>query len=219
MRYLFLLLCLALPAMCQESSSGFAATWRYPVAKDIGAALRNSLYQGPPETIARFVPGAPSGAAEDLARALAPRPADQQELLSTMNQLRDVYQKSALDEGRGDSLAAALTFFIASNLTATTGREPTKEADSKLFAQVEAAISATPGAAALSDADQQAMHDWLVAMSGVVLATFVSADVAGSPEALAAAQSLAASAMIEVLGLDPQGMTLDENGLVVIPEL
>lgn len=220
MRYLLLMLCLTLSAGAQEASTGFASTWHYPVARELGVTLSAiAPLSGPPATRARFIPGAPSGAAEALAQAMAPRPADQQALLTTMQQLRQVYEKTALEEDRSNSLAAAFTFFIACNMTAYTGKEPTEAADDRLFAQLETAIAATPSIASLSDADQQAMHDWLVAMAGVVLATFVSADVAGSPEAAEAARALAASAMNEVLGLDPEGMLLDEKGLVVIPEL
>ena len=216
---LLLLLALLVPSAAQEAT-GFASTWRYPVAKELGAALGKALPPtGPPATVARFVPGPPSGTVEALAQALATRPADQQALLVTMAQLRAVYDKSAAEEGRTNSLAAAYTFFIACNLTVYYGNEPTEAASDALFAQVEAAISATPAVSSLSDADKQAMHDWLIAMAGVVLTTFISADTAQSLEAAQAAQALAATAMMEVLGLDPKAMSLDEKGLTVIPEL
>ena len=136
-----------------------------------------------------------------------------------MIQLRGVYDKSAEEEGRTNSLAGAYTFFIAGNLTVYYGNELTEAANDALFGQVEAAIAVTPAVSGLSDADKQAMHDWLIAMAGVVLTTFVSADTAHSLEAAQAAQALAATAIMEVLGLDPKGMTLDERGLTVIPEL
>ena len=221
MRCLMLLLSLAMlvPSAAQEST-GFASTWHYPIAKELGEALRKAVPPpGPPTTVARFVPGPSSGTVEALAQALAARPVDQQELLQTMAQLRDVYDKSAAEEGRTNSLAAAYTFFIACNLTVYYGIEPTQAANDALFAQVETAIAATSTFSTLSDADKQAMHDWLIAMAGVVLTTFISADTAQSLEAAQAAQALAATAMMEVLDLDPKGITLDEKGLTVIPEL
>jgi hypothetical protein len=182
---LLLLVFLAYPVRAQDAP--FGGSWRFPMASELVPALLSGGGR-PDPSVCTFTPKPGNSAAEDLSIALSGTPDAQASLLKTMMDLRGIYDEAVAKEGHANNLAAGLSYFLACDLTVFTGHEPSQAASQKMFEQLEAAIAATPAVAGLEDAEKQEMHDWLVAMGGVTLATYVGASVSKDPESMANAR-------------------------------
>ncbi len=119
-------------------------------------------------------------------------------------QLKQGYETEVAKEGKSNNLAAAMTFFIASNVVAYHNSEmPSDEATEEFYNSIRDVMAATPEIARLTNAEKQQTHDWLVYMGGFVLLGHMNAKNTGDAKSLADYKSVADQSMRLVLGVGP----------------
>lgn len=160
-----------------------------------------------------FRPNQTSGVDEALATAFASTPAEKQTLIQLFTQLKQGYETEVAKEGKSNNLAAAMTFFIASNVVAYHRTPmPSDEATEELFISLRDIMSTTPEIAKLTNAEKQQMHDWLVYMGGFVLATYLEATNTNDREALDNSKLIAGYSTQIVLGIDIGKINFSDSG-------
>ncbi len=161
-----------------------------------------------------FRPGPNSDVDQALASAFASTPAEKQALLELFAQVKQGYETEVAKEGKSNSLAAAMTFFIASNIVAYHRTPmPSDEATEALFVSLRDIMTSTPEIAKMTNAEKQQMHDWLVYMGGFSLASYLSAKETNDRQGLDNARELAGLSTQIVLGIDIATIKFTKDGL------
>lgn len=211
---------------------GLGSTWKGPSSGLIKGLLKNKTSGGTTSAGGRrtlraapvpvptgsviFRPGASSGVDQALATAFASTPAEKQGLIELFKQVRLGYETEVAKEGKSNNLAAAMTFFIASNVVAYHRTEmPSDEATENLFVSLRDLMSSTPEISKMTNAEKQQMHDWLVYMGGFVLAGYIEAQKTNDRESLDSFKQIAEQSTKIVLGIDISTLTITKNGLSV----
>jgi hypothetical protein len=152
---------------------------------------------------ARFTPGGDSGVAKGLADALGSSAQEKAALAEAFAQIKQGYEAEVAKEGKSNNLAAAFTFFIASNVAAYRQSEmPSDRATEVLFGELQAVIAGVPEFSRMSNAEKQGMHDWLVCMGGFTLAGYADARQTGDAASLDTYRQLSDSLLRLVLGVE-----------------
>lgn len=151
----------------------------------------------------KFSPGGDSGVAKALAEALGSDAREKAALTEAFAQIKQGYEAEVSKDGKSNNLAAAFTFFIASNVAAYRQSElPSDGATEALFGELQSVISGAPEFARMSNADKQRMHDWLVCMGGFTLAGYSDARQKGDAASLDTYRQLSDSLLRLVLGVE-----------------
>ncbi len=164
-----------------------------------------------------FKPVGDSGVAKSLADAFGRDPAEKAALADAFFKIKQGYDTEVAKEGKSDDLAAAMTFFIAANITAFHRSEmPTDAAGESLYNSLRTSMSTTPEFAKMSNTEKQQMHDWLVCMGGFVIAGYMEAKQSGDEESLSNFSQIADQSMVLVLGIEAAKLQFGPNGLTAI---
>lgn len=167
-------------------------------------------------SVTKFIPAANSGVAETLAEALGQNAEQKSALTEAFNQIKQAYEAEVAKEGKSNDLAAALTFFISSNvMTYYQTDPPSDQATEELFKELQTVISNVPAFAQMNDSEKQKMHDWLVCMGGFAMANYMDAKQSGNNSALANIKTFADYSLRLVLGVEAEKLKLSANGLTV----
>lgn len=162
-----------------------------------------------------FKPAGDSGVTRSLADAFAGSANEKAVLAELFTGILQGYNAEVAKEGKSNNLAAALTFFISTNVMAYAGTdEPSDAATESLFKELQTALAGLPEFARLSDAEKQRMHDWLVCMGGFSLG-YLEARKTGDRQGLETYRQLAAYSLRLVLGIDPARLSFRNDRLVV----
>lgn len=202
-----------------QSSDRIQRTWKGPDITAIWGLLKAS--PAPPKSQGRnnslrFTPAADSGVARALAEAFGSSAEQRAALVEAFTQIKQGYEAEVAKEGKSNNLAAAMTFFIASNVVAYHQTELTSDADTdKLFASLQAAMAKIPAFAAMSNAEKQQMHDWLVYMGGFSLTNYMDAKQSSNAQGLATIKDFADYSMRLVLGVEGAKVSLAGSRLNV----
>ena len=167
---------------------------------------------GPPVPAAAitFRPGADTGIGEMLAAAFSSNPGERAALAELFKQLKQSYENEVAKEGKSNDLAAAMTFFIASNVVAYHNSDlPSDTETEEFYNSIRGVMIATPAITRLSNIEKQQVHDWLVYMGGFVLAGHVNAKNTNDASSLADYRSIADQSMRLILGVGPDEFTPD----------
>lgn len=163
-----------------------------------------------------FRPGKSPGVDTALATAFATNPTEKQALLQLFEQVRKGYETEVAKEGKSNNLAAAMTFFIASNVVAYHRTDlPSDEMTEDLFITLRDLMISAPEMSKLTNTEKQQMHDWLVYMGGFVLAGYLDAKENNDAESLDNYRSIANASTKIVLGVDVSQLTFSSSGLTV----
>ncbi|MGB7207331.1 MAG: DUF6683 family protein [Pyrinomonadaceae bacterium] len=167
-----------------------------------------------PTASVTFRLGANSGVDQALASAFASTPAEKHALLLIFQQVKQAYETEVAKEGKSNNLAAAMTFFIASNVVAYH-RTPMPEDDvtEQIFVSLRDIMVSTPEVAKMTNAEKHQMHDWLVYMGGFILLSYADATQKNDRQALDNARLLAGYSMQIALGVDVSTLTITNEGL------
>lgn len=213
---------------------GLGSTWKGPSSTLINGLLKKKTAGGTTSAGGRrtpmraapapaptgsviFRPGSSSGVDQALATAFATTPAEKQGLIELFKQVKLGYETEVAKEGKSNNLAAAMTFFIASNIVAYHRTEmPSDEATENLFVSLRDLMSSTPEISKMTNAEKQQMHDWLVYMGGFVLAGYLDAEQNNNREGLDNFRDIAAASTKIVLGVDVGSLKLTNKGLSVM---
>ena len=218
----FAALCLCFQAdAAAQAGERVGGTWQGPDPALIRSILSDAAKPAPSAQRARpdvlkFKPAADSGVPKALGDALG-RTAEERELLtSVFAQVRQGYESEVAKEGKSNDLAAAMTFFVSTNVAAFHRTElPPDAATEELYRSLQRAMSQSPAFARMADAEKQRMHDWLVCMAGFVLAGYADARQANDQANLKNFADLADYSMRLVLGVEAGKVSLNGDRLSV----
>lgn len=206
-----------------QSEERIRATWKGP---DL-ALIRSILKEGGPRApaagaatarpeVLKFTPAGDSGVAAALAGAFGRADTEKAALKQAFEQIKQGYEAEVAKEGKSYNLAAAMTFFIAANVSAYHRTDmPSDEAGETLFKSLAEAMAASPIFAGMSNAEKQQMYDWLVCMAGFVATGYADAKQNNDQEGLKNFGELADYAMRLALGVEVGKMSFAGNKLSV----
>ena len=204
-----------------QSSDRIQRTWKGPDISAIWESLKEEEKRpGPKPQVRnnpmRFTPAADSGVAQSLADAFGSSAEQRAALVQAFTQIKQGYEAEVAKEGKSNNLAAAMTFFIAANVVAYHQTEMPSDADTgKLFESLQPALAKIPAFAALSNAEKQQMHDWLVYMGGFSLTNYMDAKQNGNAQGLATIKDFADYSIRLVLGVEGAKLSLAGSRLNV----
>lgn len=216
---------LLLPAARAGAQSGdrLRETWRGPDPSLIAGVLRSAGKARPANAATKsraevltFTPAGDSGVAKTLADAFSTSAEERTALVEAFGQIKQAYEAEVAKEGKSNNLAAAMTFFITTNVAAYHQTDlPPDSAGESLFRDLQQTMSAAPEFARLSNAEKQQTHDWLVLMAGFVLTGYSDARQKGDRETMSNFSQLADYSMRLALGVEVGKMSLAGNSLSI----
>jgi hypothetical protein len=158
----------------------------------------------------KFMVSGPSGVSKMLADALGRDATEKKNLNDAFDQLLSIYNAEVRKENKANDLAAALTFFIGSNIATYKGEEPMDDAAAeKFYDSIAVNMRDDPAIVAMSAAEKHQVHDWLAIMAMFINATYQDAKSKGDDNGVAVARELAAQVTKLVLGIDISELPAD----------
>ena len=204
-----------------QSNERIQKTWKGPDVSAIWGLLKEEQKRPSSRPPARnnpmkFTPAADSGVARALADAFGSSAEQRASLVEAFGQIKQGYEAEVAKEGKSNNIAAAMTFFIAANVVAYHQTDMPSDSDTdKLFASLQQAMTKVPAFAAMSNADKQQMHDWLVCMGGFSLTNYMDAKQNRDAQGLATIKEFADYSMRLVLGVEGAKLSLAGSQLNV----
>ena len=196
-------------------------TWKGPDISAIWGLLKEEEKSPSPKPQSRsnpmkFTPAGDSGVARVLADAFGSSAEQGASLVQAFSQIKQGYEVEVAKEGKSNNLAAAMTFFIASNVVTYHQTEMPSDADTdKLFQSLQQTMAKIPALAVMSNAEKQQMHDWLVYMGGFSLTNYMDAKQNRDAQGLATIKDFADYSMRLVLGIEGAKLSLAGSKLTV----
>lgn len=156
-------------------------------------------------TATRFTPVAGDDAVKQLADSLGNSPEQRRQILQLAGAGKEMFALKY--KGRWqNTIAGAMTFFIASVATVQSGREPDAEAQQRLFDALNASLAQSDIARA-SDVDKTALYDVLLASAGLPLVFYVDGRQHGNAAQVEQARTMAAGFSRKLLHVEPQALS------------
>ena len=106
-----------------QSNERIQRTWKGPDISVLWDLLKGEDKSSKPQTGTnpmRFTPAGDSGVPRALAEAFGSSAEQRASLVQAFNQIKQGYEAEVAKEGKSNNLAAAMTFFIAANVSLTT---------------------------------------------------------------------------------------------------
>lgn len=153
----------------------------------------------------RFTPVAGDDAVKKLADSLGSDPEERQQIL----QLAAAGQKIFAKKYKGkwnNTIAGAMTFFVASACTVGNDREPSMEAEERLFSSLNASLAQSDIMRA-SNAEKTALYNVLLAGAGLPLVFYVDGKQHNNAAQVNQAKKMAAGFGQQFLKMDLQAMS------------
>ena len=151
-----------------------------------------------------------------LADNLADTPEEKALIKKIYAATKDAYEKEAALRGWKNNIAAGLTFFTVTAMTAYHDAEvPSDEAVNTYYKVMNVALDEIPEFAAVANKDKQAFNNMLIGFSGMLLAVYSEAKQNNDAAALATSKKLAGMLIEMVLKTDPENLRI-ENGQIVM---
>lgn len=160
-----------------------------------------------------FRPSGNSGVDEAILSVFAGGSSEKALLTEILKQVKQSYETEVRKDGKSNNVAAALTFFLASNVVVYHDLEmPSDDATEKMFVQLRDAMNTTPEIVRMTNAEKEQMHDWLVYMGGFVLLGYVKAKQDDDKKSLNDFREIAATSA-KIVGVDISKIMITANGL------
>ena len=156
----------------------------------------------------------------DTGKALADNLGDTPQEKALIKQIyaatKDAYDKEAALRGWKNNIAAGLTFFTVTAMTAYHNAEvPNDEAVNTYYQVMNLALDEMPELASVANKDKQAFNNMLIGFSGMLLAIYEEAKQNNDANALATSKKLAGMLIEMLLKTDPENLRV-ENGQIVM---
>lgn len=156
----------------------------------------------------------------DTGKALADNLADTPEEKALIKQIyaatKAAYEKEAALKGWKNNIAAGLTFFTVTAMTAYHNAEvPSDEAVNTYYRVMNVALDEIPEFATVANKDKQAFNNMLIGFSGMLLAVYLEGKQNNDDAALATSKKLAGMLIEMVLKTAPENLRI-ENGQIVM---
>lgn len=154
----------------------------------------------------RFTPVAGDDSVRKLADSLGDTPEDRQALLQLAGAGKELFATKYKGRGWDNTLAGAMTFFIASAYIVNTDQQPGIEAENALFASLSDSLAKSEIARA-SNAEKTALYNALLASAGLPLVFYVDGKQNHNATQVEQARTMAAGFGSRLLHMDLPAMT------------
>ncbi|HKV36518.1 MAG TPA: lipocalin family protein [Pyrinomonadaceae bacterium] len=192
-----------------QTNDRIQQTWKGPDTSAARELFKEDTSKAANTAVVKFTPAGDSGVIKALADALGSTPEEKAALVEAFTQFKQGYEAEAAKAGKANNLAVTMTFFIVSNVVAYQQTDMPSDADTIAMSQsMEQRMSRVPAFAAMSNADKQRMHDWLVCMAGFALTNYMSAKQNNDAQGLATIKQFADYSMRLALGIEASKLTL-----------
>ena len=156
----------------------------------------------------------------DTGKALADNLGDTPQEKALIKQIyaatKAAYEEEAASKGWQNNIAAGLTFFTVTAMTAYHNAEvPSDEAVNTYYQVMNVALDEIPEFAAVANKDKQAFNNMLIGFSGTLLAVYTEGKQNNDAATLATSKKLAGVLIEMVLKTDPENLRI-ENGQIVM---
>ena len=156
----------------------------------------------------------------DTGKALADNLGDTPQEKALIKQIyaatKAAYEEEAASKGWQNNIAAGLTFFTVTAMTAYHNAEvPSDEAVNTYYQVMNVALDEIPEFAAVANKDKQAFNNMLIGFSGTLLAVYTEGKQNNDAATLATSKKLAGMLIEMVLKTDPENLRI-ENGQIVM---
>jgi hypothetical protein len=151
-----------------------------------------------------------------LADNLGDTPAEKALIKQIYAATKAAYEKEAALKGWKNNIAAGLTFFTVTAMTAYHNAEvPGDEAVNTYYHVMNVALDEIPELATVANKDKQAFNNMLIGFSGMLLAVYTEAKQNNDAAQLATSKKLAGMLIEMVLKTNPDNLRI-ENGQIVM---
>ena len=156
----------------------------------------------------------------DTGKALADNLGDTPQEKALIKQIyaatKAAYEEEAASKGWQNNIAAGLTFFTVTAMTAYHNAEvPSDEAVNTYYQVMNVALDEIPEFAAVANKDKQAFNNMLIGFSGTLLAVYTEGKQNNDAATLATSKKLAGMLIEMILKTDPENLRI-ENGQIVM---
>ena len=192
-----------------QTNDRIRQTWKGPDTSAARELFKEDTSKAGNTAVVKFTPAGDSGVIKSLAEALGGTPEEQAALIDAFTQFKQSYEAEAAKAGKANNLAVTMTFFVVSNVVAYQQSDMPSDADTIAMSQaMEQRMARVPSFAAMSNAEKQRMHDWLVCMAGFALTNYMSAKQRNDAQGLATIKQLADYSMRLALGIEAGKLAL-----------
>lgn len=153
-------------------------------------------------TATLFTPVAGSDAVKQLADSLGNTPEERRQILQLAAAGKDMFALKYKGKWN-NTIAGAMTFFIAAVATVQSEREPDADAQQRLFDSLNATL-AQSNIARVPDKDKTALYDTLLASAGLPLVFYVDGKQNGNTAQVEQAKTMAAAFSRKLMHVEPQ---------------
>jgi Family of unknown function (DUF6683) len=151
-----------------------------------------------------------------LADNLGDTPAEKALIKQIYAATKAAYENEAALKGWKNNIAAGLTFFTVTTMTAYhNAEEPSDEAVNTYYQVMNVALDEMPELATVANKDKQAFNNMLIGFSGMLLAVYSEAKQNNDADELATSKKLAGMLIEMVLKTNPENLRI-ENGQIVM---
>lgn len=205
---LTILLLSCLTSVVGQTSSGLEQTWKGPdltiVRTVVGSAGAGGQTSRAGKVIPRasnFTPTGNSAVAKTLADTLGRTATEKAALKEAFDAIKSGFDAELSKQGKANNVAAALAFFIVTNVMVFhDSGEPSDAASEELFKKLQNAMASSAEFARLTNSDKQQMYDWFVLVGGFALTNYQQAKSSNDAELLKTIREFAGYATQIVLG-------------------
>lgn len=176
---------------------------RYGGKVTSGSGAAPSRATSPTATL--FTPVAGGDAVKQLADSLGHSPEERGQILQLAGAGKEMFALKYKGKWR-NTIAGAMTFFIAAVATVQSEREPDADAQQRLFDSLNATLAQSDIARA-SDKDKTALYDVLLAAAGLPLVFYVDGKQHGNTAQVEQAKAMAAGFSRKLLHVEPEALS------------
>jgi hypothetical protein len=169
-----------------------------------------------PKNYGRYVPNAAVDTGKAFSEALGETPEERALIKQIYSATRNEFDKEAARRGWQNNIAAGLTFFTVTALTAYYDTaEPNDASVLAFYSLMNSALDEMPELNTVSNKDKQHFNNMVVGFGGLLLAGYSEAKRENDGNALASNKKLAAMLMEMLLKTDPENIRI-ENGEILV---
>ncbi len=176
---------------------------RYGGKATPGSGAAPSRPASPTATL--FTPVAGGNAVKQLADSLGNTPEERRQILQLAGAGKEMFALKYKGKWQ-DTIAGAMTFFIAAVATVQSEREPDADAQQRLFDSLNATLAQSDIARA-SNKDKTALYDVLLAAAGLPLVFYVDGKQHGNTAQVEQAKAMAAGFSRKLLHVEPEALS------------
>ncbi|MGH9819653.1 MAG: DUF6683 family protein [Pyrinomonadaceae bacterium] len=187
-----------LPSTCQTGSAGRGGT--------TSGAAKSTAAKPPVKGLVKFSPVAGDDSFQKFTNDNGSTAEEKQLMLQIANATKSLFEERYAAKGWKNNVAGGFAFFIISNMTVYSGKEPGEVSQNALFEMLDSSLSQSSEFANASNKDKQALYNTLIAYSGVPLTFFADGAQKGDKQEIEKARTIAAGYIRMFLKTEPESL-------------